>query len=145
MKDSNFKKWWKATGFPPTAKADNGEIYDLAVIAWQAWGLGAHENREHTKEAANSAKELKMYNYQSERPALFTEEGQREFIKFRDNAIELLNKAGAFMSMAPFKGVHCKDSFQNMAFLDRLVELGDVREITGPGTMGQHRVFISTK
>jgi len=36
------------------------------------------------------------YNYATEKPKIFTEKGQREFLKVRDHVKYLLNKAGAF-------------------------------------------------
>lgn len=32
--------------------------------------------------------------------------------------------------------------WEALACMDRLVELGELREITGPNVMGQHRVFV---
>ena len=36
-----------------------------------------------------------MYDYQAERPEIFTEAGQRDFLKVRDNVQRLLDIAGA--------------------------------------------------
>ena len=86
-----------------------------------------------------------MYSYQVTKPSLFTEQAQAAFIKFRDNALQLLDEAGAFMSFKQFHGVSVGDTDIMLAMLDRLVEIGDVREITGSDVFGQHRVFISAK
>ena len=83
------------------------------------------------------------YQYQAERPWLFTEEGQVALLKARNKALRLLDEAGAFMSFSALKGVDYPDTFRAMALLDRMVELGDIREVTGPNVMGQHRVFVS--
>jgi len=84
------------------------------------------------------------YKYENEKAKIFTEEGSREFIKVRDEAKRLLDEAGAFMMFKPLKGV-TGDSWTMMAYVDRLVELGEIREITGPQVAGQHRVFIGYK
>lgn len=46
-----------------------------------------------------------MYNYETEKTNIFTDEGQREFIKVRDEAKRLLKEAGAFSMLKPLKGV----------------------------------------
>lgn len=84
-----------------------------------------------------------MYSYQTERPRLFTEEAQVQLIKVRDNALRLLNQAGAFMCLRPFEGVSVGDSWLMLAMIDRLVELGDIREVTSADVCGQHRVFVA--
>jgi len=66
------------------------------------------------------------YNYQTERPKLFTEEGQVLFLKIRDNVKSLLKEAGAFTGMKAWKG--CAGSTWEMqACLDRLIELEELR------------------
>ena len=37
-----------------------------------------------------------MYNYEIERPKIFTEEGQKDFLKIRDNVNNLLRKSTYF-------------------------------------------------
>jgi hypothetical protein len=68
------------------------------------------------------------YDYQTERPKLFTEEGQIMFLKVRDNAKRLLLEAGAFRSMEVLRVV-TGDSWTQMACIDRLVELKEIVEI----------------
>jgi len=82
-----------------------------------------------------------MYNYQTERSKIFTEEGQRIFLAVRDRANELIVQAGA-VSMQHATTVGSGDSWFLMACVDRLVELKELREITGPNTAGQDRVFV---
>lgn len=41
-----------------------------------------------------------MYNYQEQRPFVFTEEGQKTFLKIRDKVDALSKVAGAFTMMA---------------------------------------------
>jgi hypothetical protein len=86
-----------------------------------------------------------MYNYESQKHWIFTDDGQKAFIKARDNALALLSKAGAFMTFSPLKNVPYGDTWQGMALIDRMVELGDIREVTGPSVAGQHRVFVDAR
>jgi hypothetical protein len=83
------------------------------------------------------------YSYQAERPWLFTEEGQVCLLKARDAAFKLLDEAGAFIAFRALKNVPYGDTWKALALLDRLVELGDIREVTVPRDVwAQDRVFI---
>lgn len=82
------------------------------------------------------------YDYQAVRPWLFTEPGQLALLKARDQAFKLLDAAGAFMSFRALKDVDYGNTDQALALLDRLVELGDVVEVTDKRAWGQHRVFV---
>lgn len=84
---------------------------------------------------------MMSYNYQTQRDVIFTEKGQRMFLSIRDRAHRLLGEAGAVMSL---KLMHSEtgDVWDMLACIDRLVELGELREITGPDVAGQHRVFV---
>jgi hypothetical protein len=84
------------------------------------------------------------YNYSKEREAIFTEEGQREFLIIRDRFQKLLKLVGAVrMQEGAFGSQVTGSTWKTMAYVDRLVELGEIREITQPDVPGQHRVFIS--
>lgn len=84
-----------------------------------------------------------VYNYERERPKLFTEDGQVVFLRVRDNVKALLKEAGAFRAQEAWSGTS-GDSWLFAACLDRLVELGEIKELTAPGSVwGQHRVFVS--
>jgi hypothetical protein len=83
------------------------------------------------------------YKYEEHRPRVFTEEGQVMFLKIRDNAKHLLSLAGAVQSGKLMSGVS-GDSWTMLACIDRLVELGELREVT-KDTWGQHRVFVDPK
>lgn len=86
-----------------------------------------------------------MYKYETERPTLFTEEGQRMFLKIRDRSKALLAEAGAFTMGNVIRGTGGGSSWQMLACVDRLVELGEIREVTKEADVaGQHRVFVST-
>lgn len=83
-----------------------------------------------------------MYNYETEKPQLFTDAGQRMFLQIRDRVNELLSQAGAVRlqeAIAHSSG----DSWLQAACLDRMVELKEIREIqqTQP-VAGQHRIFV---
>lgn len=86
-----------------------------------------------------------MYNYEQEKEFIFTDEGQRLFIQARDRVQNLLEQAGAFTMSKPLEGLHCPDSWRKRALIDRMVEIGDIQEITGIKVAGQHRVFVSAR
>lgn len=65
------------------------------------------------------------------------------FLKIRDQTKALIAKAGVARSDKMMAGC-TGESWDMLACIDRLVELGEIHEI--PNTMshaGQHRVFIS--
>lgn len=84
-----------------------------------------------------------MYDYETEKPKILTDEGQQDLIKARDWVTRILEEAGAFqmgtfMSKGPLSG----DSWLMLAMIDRMVEIGDLREISLVDCRGQDRVFI---
>lgn len=81
------------------------------------------------------------YDYAAERATVFTEEGQRTFLKIRDKSKRLIAEAGACTSGALITDIG-GDSWHMLACIDRLVELGELREITGACVAGQRRVFV---
>lgn len=85
-----------------------------------------------------------MYTYETERTAIFTEDGQKTFLKVRDAAVELIRSAGC-VSMGAVWDKVMGDAWFVMACLDRLVELGEIKEITNDSVAGQHRIFVSLK
>lgn len=83
-----------------------------------------------------------MYNYEEQRKNIFTDEGQGQFLSIRDHVAELLKSAGAFKMVNAVRG-QTGDSWTMLACVDRLVELGEIREIThGVQVCGQDRVFV---
>ncbi len=85
-----------------------------------------------------------MYSYETEKHAIFTEEGQRTFLAIRDQVQRCLDVSGVVMMYRALKG--CTGSnWTHMACVDRLVELGEIVEISESGCAGQHRVFRSAK
>lgn len=82
------------------------------------------------------------YRYETEREGLFNDSGQRTFLKIRDRAQHLLKTAGAARVEEIISGC-TGDTWQMLACVDRLVELGELREITNAASVaGQHRVFV---
>lgn len=85
-----------------------------------------------------------MYEYKVEREAIFTEQGQRLFIGIRDHVKQMLRLSGAFtMGKAASlpDGIGAASGWKMMACVDRLVELGEIRELPTTGA-GQDRVFV---
>ena len=82
-----------------------------------------------------------MYQYEEIKPRLFTEEAQQDFLKVRDRAHKLLKESGAFKSLHACRDIS-GDTWMMMAYVDRLVELKEIREITPPNVAGQNRVFV---
>jgi len=81
------------------------------------------------------------YEYEDHKTFIFSEEGQIVFLAIRDKATKFLKEAGAFK----MSNVWCSgDSWESMACVDRLVELGEIMELDYPnGTpMAQNRVFV---
>lgn len=83
-----------------------------------------------------------MYYYETEKPEIFTEDGQKMFLGIRNNVNRLLKQAGAVRLHEAISG-QTGSSWSMVACVDRLVELGEIKEITSPNVWGQHRVFIS--
>lgn len=80
------------------------------------------------------------YRYETERPEVFTEEGQKMFLAIRDQVKELLAKAGAVRMDKAIAG-QSGNSWTMLACVDRLVELKEICEITPSGIPNQWRVF----
>lgn len=85
-----------------------------------------------------------MYDYKLERKEVFTEKGQRMFLSIRDRVQGLPKPAGAVRMQEAISG-ESGDSWQMLACVDRLVELGEIRELTKDDCAGQHRVFVGAK
>lgn len=63
-------------------------------------------------------------------------------LKVRDKAFNLTTLAGAVRSAELMgKGI-TGDTWDLLACMDRLIELGDLREITPPDVAGQDRIFV---
>lgn len=83
------------------------------------------------------------YDYQAERPKLFTEQGQASFLKIRDTAHEMLKECGAFRQSELLQRSHVGgDSWFLIACVDRLVELKEIVELPRE-CWTQFRVYTS--
>lgn len=83
------------------------------------------------------------YDYTTERPAVFTESGQVLFLKIRDNTKRLIKEAGA-ARLQEIIAECAGDSWAMLACVDRLVELGEIVEVTaGQKVPGQYRIFTA--
>lgn len=78
-----------------------------------------------------------MYRYADFKGYVLSEEGSRVVMETRDRAARLLTASGAAtMSRLMPSG----DSWKAMAVVDRLVEMGDLREVT---IEDPERVFVA--
>ena len=81
------------------------------------------------------------YEYRKERERLFTEEGQRIFLEIRDRVQRLLRQAGACTMGKAIDG-STGDTWLMLACVERLVELGEIEEVTqGQDGWIQHWVY----
>lgn len=81
-----------------------------------------------------------MYKYQELRSQLFTDEGQRLFLRIRDHMVKLLKTSGACTMEMAIRGAS-GDDWIRMACVDRLVELEEIVEVHQEHPAGQHRIF----
>lgn len=86
-----------------------------------------------------------MYKYNEVKGRLFSDEGQRMFLKVRDFVQDALKRTGAVRMQEAIGAAGGGDSWTMLACVDRMVELGELREVTTSNVAGQHRVFVSTK
>ena len=84
------------------------------------------------------------YKYNENKPWMFSDEGQRIFLRVRDFSQKALQMSGAVRCQELMDRSGAADPWHMLACVDRLVELGEIIEIptTGPA---QHRVFVSGK
>lgn len=85
------------------------------------------------------------YSYEEQKPKIFTEDGQRMFLKIRDKTHALIKQAGAVRLQEAISDSGGGESWDMLACIDRLVELGEIREVRQERCAGQHRVFVSAK
>lgn len=79
------------------------------------------------------------YDYKEMRSQIFLEENQWAFLQFRNNMFVALRRTGAVQLE---KLMSCGDSWLSIAFFDRMVELGEIREIPQVDIAGQDRIFV---
>jgi hypothetical protein len=85
-----------------------------------------------------------MYIYEKEKQYVFTDEGQRQFLRFRDVANELCKTAGAVTVgvLVAHPGTGGGDSWQMLACIDRLVELKEFYYANGSNAPTQSRILV---
>jgi hypothetical protein len=99
----------------------------------------------HQHLSEGSGGELKMYTYAAERTKLFTDEGQRLFLAIRDRVERLLKRGGAVRMDMAIAG-NTGDPWLMLACVDRLVEIGEIREIQQASEVaGQYRIFVKVR
>jgi hypothetical protein len=79
------------------------------------------------------------YKYEDVKPEIFKPENQKTFLKVRDDVNRLIDLAGAVRLDKVMPG---GDTWTSMAYVDRLVELGEIKEVPQPKVWGQNRIFI---
>jgi len=83
------------------------------------------------------------YDYQTQRPYVFTEEGSTQVLKLRDRAQKLIELAGACSYSALTAGVAIGSTWDTLACVDRLIELGYLKRIDL--VCAQYDLFYSSK
>lgn len=82
-----------------------------------------------------------MYCYKELKSEVFKENNQEMFLAIRDRAKKLKLESGVFEMQAVIKG-QTGDAWVMMACVDRLAELGEIRELDiGSSVAGQNRIF----
>jgi hypothetical protein len=82
-----------------------------------------------------------MYNYSDFKTWILSDEGQRAFITFRDKAKTMLEQTGSF-TLGCAIGWGSGDSWQRIALVDRMVELGELTKVERPGYASQSQVYV---
>lgn len=85
------------------------------------------------------------YEYMKERSTLFTEEGQLMLLRVRDFVQKALQLSGAVTMGRAIGAAGTGDTWMMLACADRLVELGEIREIQQNDVAAQCRVFVSAR
>jgi hypothetical protein len=87
-----------------------------------------------------------MYNYETEKRKILTDEGGRNLMRVWDHVQKLLELSGAFKMDKAWKTIGSYyDSHQALAYVDRLVELNYIKEIEQGSCMGQDRIFVAAR
>lgn len=81
------------------------------------------------------------YDYPTERKWVFTDDGGRQLLRISWKADELLKVAGA-ATMGKLIAGEAGGSWEMMACVDRLVEVGELKEVNYGPCPGQYRIFV---
>ncbi len=79
------------------------------------------------------------YEYDKEKLVLFTDEGQKIFLKARSKIFKMLDESGAFLLA---NAMYTGNPWLYIACIDRMVELGEIVEVTEKGCCSQDRAFV---
>jgi hypothetical protein len=79
-----------------------------------------------------------MYNYQERRSKIFLEENQSDFLETRDQVHRLFETCKYIDMDQAIAGLY-GSNWDRMAYVDRLVELGEIIEVQG--VRGSLRIF----
>jgi len=82
------------------------------------------------------------YDYETQKPKLLTPEGQKMLFAIRAKAASLIEQSGAVILDKAVSGIGV-DSWDRLACMDYLVELGELREVPQREVMAQHRIFVA--
>jgi len=82
-----------------------------------------------------------MYKYEEIKDQLFKDNGQKILFEVRDNVNKILSQYSSVMMQDAIKGC-LGDTWLMLACVDRLVELGELIEVSRANCAGQHRVFM---
>lgn len=86
------------------------------------------------------------YDYQTERPQLFTDAGQRMFIAIRDGVHRILDQSGAITLEKAMNAGRCTgNSWAMIACIDRMVELKELREVMYERVASNVRIFMKAQ
>lgn len=87
------------------------------------------------------------YEYSKLRDQLFTEEGSILYTSIRDHVRKILPTSGAITMGSAISGPKqpgsIGDSWAYLACVDRMLELGELREIPQGEVAAQNRVFVA--
>ena len=82
------------------------------------------------------------YNYQKQRPHIFTEQGVRDLITVRGTVSNCIAIAGCVRMDKAISRL-TGGAWNMLAIVDYLVEVGELREVfVGQNVTGQHRIFM---
>jgi len=84
------------------------------------------------------------YNYQEMKPKLFTEENQKLFLAIRDMTQKFLRRGGA-VKLGSIMDEQLGSSWEMTACVDRLIELGEIKEVHYGDCFAQDRIFVKVK
>jgi len=82
------------------------------------------------------------YDYETQKPNLLTPQGQKGLFEVRALADERIETAGAVTMTKATNGCSLPNSWDRLAAMDYLVELGELREIPQENVRAQDRIFV---